>query len=126
MSGQFESMPSTPSSAATTWYCSGWRASIFEPRLLTPFHWRPAHDISTPLRGGPTDCEAAEPSPIPAAAEAGLPLKTSVAERSSVLERPDRIGPDELFTPALAVRPNGFCPLKTSLARPSQKLCRLK
>ena len=90
--------PSTLSFALTLWNWSGRRASILAASELLPLNARCAHDISTLLFGGPT------------AWDARLEL-VMLTRFPSVL---------------LAVLPNGLKPLKLWLARPSQKLSRLK
>src|SRR5919199_6674518 len=90
--------PSTLSAGLTCWNCKGWRASILVASELFPLNGRPAHDISIGLLAGPSDWEASDELVI-------------VTSTPSVL---------------LPVSPNGLKPLKVWLARPSQKLSRLK
>src|SRR5262249_45342273 len=96
--GDADSEPSELSVGLTTWNWSGWRARSLAPRLPGPLKLRPAQETSVGLFGGPTACEASEPL------RTGLPIAPSM----------------------LSVRPKGSLPLNVLLARPSQKLSRLK
>src|SRR5690349_15219453 len=72
---------------------------------------RPAQDISLPLSGGPTACEAALMFGSWSACRAGAPPGAT---------RTRAVG-----SPAMLAAPNGSTPLKVLLARPSQKLRRM-
>src|SRR5215467_5538286 len=87
------------------WLASGERLSIFLPSLG---QLRPAEDISVPLLGGPTDCEARLECWIRSLTGVSTPAvsNTTLAFGSEL--------------------PNGVNTLNTSLARPSQKLRTLK
>ena len=90
--------PKTLSFGSTTCNFNACRASILTARLFGPLKGRPSHDISVGLFGGPT------------AWDARLLNGTTAPTAPSWLP----------------VLPNGSLPLKLSLARPSQKFCRLK
>src|SRR3954467_15714022 len=72
---------------------------------------RPAQDISLPLSGGPTACEAA------------LMFGSWNACRTGVSPRATRTR--AVGSPAMLAAPNGSTALKVWLARPSQKLRRM-
>src|SRR5215467_12073222 len=102
--------PSTLSSRATSWSLSGFRCTSFLPSLR-PIFWkmRVSADISNGLKGGPTDCEASE--------EFGRLTRTFCG---------GSVESGDLSTKALGSRePKGLTPLKSFLARPSQKLRKL-
>ena len=74
---------------------------------------RPAADISKPLSAGPTACDAA--------LENGI--RTTAGTARSVLIPFELMYQSSTHTLAfLSCGPNGVTPLKTLLARPSQKL----
>src|SRR5438270_2274158 len=95
--------PRTLSVGDTCCMPSGFEVSSLYPSELRPLKGRPPHDISTGLSGGPS------------AWEARLTWRMSIGDTS---------GP--LTTAPFRVAPNGSVRLKSWLARPSQKLSRLK
>src|SRR5262245_37124016 len=97
--------PRTLSVASTCCWPSGVRLRSFRPSCLK---FRPLHDISTGLFGGPTACEARLAFLRAIVTGAGMPPLTSRTWAAG------------------SVGPAGFTPLKTLLARPSQKLRKLK
>ena len=95
--------PSTESPGSMAWRFSAGRSSTRRPMLRNE---RPPHDISMSLPGGPTACEAALASLSAIRTLDAGPLVVAVTHM-----------------PASGSRlPNGEKPLKTLLARPSQKL----
>src|SRR5919197_2417044 len=97
--------PNTLSFEATTCFPSGVSPISFLPSSA---NFRPLHDISVGLFGGPTDCDAALPGLSCTATGCAMPLAsvTNITALGSVV-------------PAM------FTPLKISLARPSQKFRKL-
>src|SRR5437868_5270788 len=93
--------PSTESLFETACAPSGFSTRYFRPSC---WKFRPAHDISVPLFGGPTACEARLASSRLTCTQVGTP-------------------PITFSTIALgSVGPAGFTPLNVLFARPSQKL----
>ena len=98
--------PSSLSVELTFWRPSGLRASSFLP---TSWNARPAADISTSFRTGPTAWDAGLAFAIWMLTCAGIPLELTCQTRAP-----------------LSRLPNGFTPLNSGWARPFQKLRWLK